>query len=315
MNNLSRILSGMALAAMFGCGASREEVQRLETEVARQRSRVEEERSKYETLRAAEAQNAEVIADATQRLSRLISRKIEVDSRIVDAQRSLEVGAPVLLPPLGELISAVESQIREAEIEVSRLQRMETLAKTYREVLGQYQEVIASTKREIAGLRIRLEEIEQERDHLASEVGRQRSRIVVLEESADGLSQAKSQLEQRVSEYAEDVKSGFLLVAESAELKRIEARGQLIKKWQLLVPAPNLLQSRSSSDLLTRVEVSKASVVLPGRWRGAEVESIHKYFSNLFDVREVDRRQWSLALRDPAAFWGVSRYLIVRVDS
>lgn len=78
-------------------------------------------------------------------------------------------------------------------------------------------------------------------------------------------------------------------------------------------PTSQILPIGATGKTIVGVDVSAKSIFLGERVSGARVVSVHRDYEDLFSIQ---RRQGQLAvvIKNPTAFWRISRYLIVEVE-
>jgi len=203
---------------------------------------------------------------------------------------------------LGDLMASIDEKLRQGKRAKADLRML--IARGGAEVaelhlaVSELEKALEQQEARVRGLRAEVERLQLENQTLAREVVSERERRRHEEERARSL---------------QAITHAYVLVAEKSRFKRLRREGVLRRSSGDLEPTPEALARRSYERVFVRVDGSVTEISLGRGRRKTRVRSVHRSYPNLYRI-EQRGIEHVLVLRDPAAFWRVSRFLIVQVQ-
>lgn len=203
---------------------------------------------------------------------------------------------------IGDLMASIDEKLRQGERAKSELQilvaRRGEEATELRLAVLELENDLQQRQARIQGLRAEVERLQLENQTLENRVASERQRRLQEEDRARRL---------QVFTHA------YLLVASKSRFKRMRRTGILRRSSGDLELTPGALSRRAYETALIRVDGSVTEISLGRGIRKTRVRSVHRSYPNLYGI-ERRGAEHVLVLRHPAAFWRVSRFLIVQVQ-
>lgn len=316
VNSRHLLCSVIVAAAAGGQGCYpklEEELAGARREAASARDEANRARGELAELRGATARFATEVRDAEYRLAELAAAQASAEVTVSIGEHAMEAGATPQGPGLPALVEQVQAKFDAAQRAIRALAETAQANQALQGMIARYQSLLAARESELKQLKARMALLEAEQEKSERTHKDDTARIEVLDQVRRGLQEEKDRLQTQVSAFNDDVKQAYVLVSPGRGLGELERRDELVKKWKLWVPGPGLLEARSSLASLRRVQVDSPGLVVPGNWRRPEVVSIHKYFPDLYSLREGPEAL-EINFKDPFSFWAISRFLIIQVQ-
>jgi len=202
---------------------------------------------------------------------------------------------------LGDLLASIDEKLREGERAKSELQMLVTRggeeAAGLRLAVSQLEKALEHQHARVRDLRADVERLQEENQALKREVASERGR--------------RRHEEERVQRL-QAVTHAYLLVAEKSHFKRLRREGLLRRSSGDLEPTPDALGRHSYETVFIRVDGTRTEIALGRGRRKVRVRSVHRSYPNLYRI-EQRSTEHVLVVRHPAAFWRISRFLVVQV--
>lgn len=203
---------------------------------------------------------------------------------------------------LGDLMASIDEKLRQGERSKSELRML--IARGGAQVVelhlavAELEKALEQQEARVRGLRAEVERLQLENQNLEIEVVSEREKRRHEEERARRL---------------RAISHAYVLVAEKSRFKRLRTEGVLRRSSGDLEATPEALSRRSYEGVFVRVDGSVTEIPLGRGRRKTRVRSVHRSYPNLYWI-EQRGTEHVLILRDPVAFWRVSRFLIVQVQ-
>lgn len=211
-----------------------------------------------------------------------------------------------------------------AEIERS-LSAIEERVASSRRAEAELRLLVEQAGQEMAGLRQTVRELQRIIDEKEHRIRELRTEVNKLAQSNLQLRQQKADLEDQVASEQQtiaqqEVRIGrlqetaetYLLVATARSLKQLRIRKVLRSRWGRLEPSPEALQRDTYRASFERVDASMGELVLSTRSRKGKVRSLHEKYESLYQI-SLKSGRLVIQINDPAAFWQISRFLIIEI--
>ena len=202
---------------------------------------------------------------------------------------------------LGDLLASIDEKLREGERAKSELQMLIARggeeAAELRLAVSELGKALEQQQARIRGLRAEVESLHLENQTLEREVVSERER--------------RRHEEERVQRL-QAITHAYLLVAEKSQFKRLRREGLLRRNSGDLEPTPEALGRHSYETVFMRVDGTLTEIPLGRGRRKVRVRSVHRSYPNLYRI-EQRAKEHVLVVRHPAAFWRISRFLVVQV--
>lgn len=203
---------------------------------------------------------------------------------------------------LGDLMASIDEKLKQGKRAKANLQML--IARGGAEVaelhfaVVELEKALAQQEARVRGLRAEVERLQLENQTLEREVVSEREKRRHQEERARRL---------------QAITHAYVLVAEKSRFKRLRREGVLRRSSGDLEPTPEALGRHSYESVFVRMDGSVTEIPLGRGRRKTRVRSVHRSYPNLYRL-ELRGTEHVLVLRQPAAFWRVSRFLIVQVQ-
>lgn len=203
---------------------------------------------------------------------------------------------------LGDLMASIDEKLRQGKRAKAELQMLVARggeeAAELQLAVSELEQALGQQEARIRSLRAEIERLQVENQTLEREVVSEREKRRHEEERARRL---------------QAITHAYVLVAEKSRFKRLRREGVLRRSSGDLEATPEALSRRSYEGVFVRVDGSVTEIPLGRGRRKTRVRSVHRSYPNLYRI-EQRGTEHVLILRDPAAFWRVSRFLIVQVQ-
>lgn len=197
-------------------------------------------------------------------------------------------------------------------------------AKELRRKLDVYKGLMREQRQLMESIDTRLRKREQELTVLGKEVKRledvtTRQRQTIRSQG-DTIDELRLEVRERDStlrsqdeliQSLDQTRRAFVVVEPKKELKQLARSRQLFKDGGTYFFSSSAISDPEEYASAVRVSVDDRSIQLPNHAGQLVIVSIHKHYPRYYNIVRQGSRQ-TLELDDPAKFWAVSRYLIVR---
>lgn len=286
-------------------------------------SKIEELEQKNQTLTAQveslsqDQLNAfKLLNEITDHLASLTGREFEVRAMQGELDPATWNASTDLRKEIFDNLDDLEDKLSQLETKNRELSRLVRDKPQYAELSGtisNLQELLREKEATISYLRNEMEELENHAQNLQQEVDERRSEAEYLRDQVESGTALYDEQQQILDQCRKELTEGYYLAGSPDQIRAAERQGNIRKSWKTYhVPDIAITSSNTPRGFRT-INPEFTEIPLGSNLRRVKILSVHKRYESLFYVGQSGQ-EWYLRLKDPFAFWRVSRYVIIEIQ-
>jgi predicted nucleic acid-binding Zn-ribbon protein len=256
--------------------------------------------------------SVKLINDITDKLAEMGGKEAEVRKLKGDLDPNSWAASIDLRQQIFSQINSLQSSLDESrKFAGQTVGKLNAASVEQQKLVANFQRLLEEKQGAIDDLKAEMESLANRAAELEEEVRQGNEENADLrKESNDKDAKIRAQ-GKAIEELEREVKSSYYLVGFPDQIDAAKRRNEIFRHLFTYKVKPEVLVGDQPSGFST-IDPTLNEIPLGSHLNGAKILSEHKRYEGLYYMaRSGD--QWVLRLKDPWAFWRVSRYLIVEV--